>query len=1083
MRKFLLFLCACMLIPALTKAENKFVRVLQGTYNANTYSSCNADRLVVPYTVLGTGAMDADDSYTIGMWTRLFTTGSSAAKFFSSFTTSGSFAASFATATYYKIESRGAVFARFGTIGNMNFGGNWCIGIKPASATATSGVITVYGDDASENGAGVGFTSIKAKDIPITSTDEWMYVAIVVDNTNLKASIYYNDELAGEVALSAPMYYSGDDCHFQFGGLGMRADFDEIQLFNSALSASEVATAMYNPSAISSLKALYTFDSMVVGSKSQFANEYGAGVDAKMYYQRYTDDKTKIFAATGLENGTNAEYALATSSMYGTSNRALRIPVAVDPELQNGTIVINNGSETITSQGFVADGTELTIVATPAEGYQLVDLYANTLKGKEVMLSNTYTVHQAVTFSALFSNEFYALTVENPANVEYSITHNGVPVENLEQLVPGTTYKLTVNIPDDVNLKYISLGDKTLTAELDGSYNFSMTEATTLAINAAAKLRYTVNFPTYEQGVFHVTADGAEVTSGSTLFERTQIEINVVANEGYAVSAVYLNGAAINNGASYTLIRDIDLTANFLASDIDHCSPVSVGGSTTTSNTSRYLTNAVISDGVSTLEISKSGLYANNAFGNTSGRPVYDAAAVVPQLIVEPGSTMTITTTGDGEWMNTYIYIDSDLNGLDKADLIYTNYVNETTDNTMAGTSSFIVPRNLKTGVHRLRFMLNWDNNQGPCEYGQAGKDNGEVIFDVDLVINEKQVDNERTITVKSENDALGTVAILDPATDENSVTTRFRYVTVKATPAEGYSFLNWTNAEGKEVSTSATYEYEGAADIELTAHFGYNVAYSAAGEGTMMVTTAAGASVDNGSIVPVASELVFTLTPAAGKAVASFTVNGEDHVADLVANEYTMTVESDVVAAAEFADFTAHVEWTVRGNGDVEAGYAWNDNGDGAADTFESGDAINVSEFKAEGGLTIFAYPGQTEDGEYEAIESVTMQIGEGEAADITDDVEMGNDSGYNGDGLLESGAPFRYYTISELPSANMMIVFVFTDKGAAASIGNIFSDDDTDAPTLYYNLDGARVNGNALTPGIYIVKKGKKTAKVYVM
>ncbi len=44
--------------------------------------------------------------------------------------------------------------------------------------------------------------------------------------------------------------------------------------------------------------------------------------------------------------------------------------------------------------------------------------------------------------------------------------------------------------------------------------------------------------------------------------------------------------------------------------------------------------------------------------------------------------------------------------------------------------------------------------------------------------------------------------------------------ITVKATPTEGYAFVNWTDADGDEVSTDAEYTFTAAADTTLTANF-----------------------------------------------------------------------------------------------------------------------------------------------------------------------------------------------------------------------------------------------------------------------
>ncbi len=1018
-----------------------------------SYSFLNIyeNRLLVPYDALGNGAlpMTGAEDYTLSMWIKV-----------AEITTNNN------------LKSNGGVLASFGPKQNENYAGNWNVTVTSA------GAVSVKGDAASSHGAGVGFTSTSAGKITL---DQWCYFTVVVDNTNLKASIYFDGTLAHEATLSAPMYYTGTDAAFHLGGLGMKAYIDQVELYNTALSAEDVATAHKDPFGFPSLQSLYTLDEKIAGSSGQFANTLENGVDAIAEYNQVKGSGFSV-SSSGISGSSNAEY----TGVLDASDRPLSYKVIIDPDIENGTLAVTNGGEAIDGSAFVDANTVLTLAATPADGFYFVNAYANGV----IVSGNTYQVVGRTTFTASFTDQTVPLTVENPANLEYTITRNGEAVE-LDRMVPGVTYTLQLTVPDEINLKYVALGDKGVSAEANGDYLFTMpSEAATLLINAAERAKFTLTYPVYEQGTVKVTANGAELASGSIVLEGTVITVNVEAAEGYATSAIMLNGTKIQNGSTYNVNRDIDIQATFIQASAEHCTPSPVDGRSVageiTNQDARYFTKAVISDGSSSLEITKDGANANAAFGNAKGRPVYDATAAVPQFIVEPGKTITVTTTGAGKWMDSYIFFDSDLNGLDEADLVQFTAGG---DVNFCGSKSFTVSRKATTGVYRMRYVLNWlakENGQpvnapNPCVYGQENSDNGEVVFDVDIVIVGEEVENERTISVASENDAYGTVAITEPATDETSITTKLRYVTVEATPAEGYSFVNWTDANGDEVSASATFEYEGDADIALTAHFGYILSYSVEGEGSIIVSNANGDHVADGGVVPVASEVVFALTPAAGKTVSSFTVNGEEHLSDLVDNAYTVVVSCNTEVAIVFDDFAAHVSWTVRGNGEVEAGYEWNDEYTGPADTFTSGDMISASTFNAEDGLTLWVYPGETESGDYEKIESVTAQIGDGDATDAMG--ELMDDGGENGDGLLATGAPVYYYTISELPSADMMVVFVFSQNGVSASIDNIFADDNSDAPVLYYNLDGVRVNGNALTPGIYIVKKGKKTAKVYVM
>ena len=53
--------------------------------------------------------------------------------------------------------------------------------------------------------------------------------------------------------------------------------------------------------------------------------------------------------------------------------------------------------------------------------------------------------------------------------------------------------------------------------------------------------------------------------------------------------------------------------------------------------------------------------------------------------------------------------------------------------------------------------------------------------------------------------------------------------------------------------------------------------------------------------------------------------------------------------------------------------------------------------------------------------------------------------------------------------------------DENGVQRIDDIVNDN-ANAPVEYYNLQGIRVNGDNLTPGIYIRRQGTEVTKVYV-
>ena len=69
--------------------------------------------------------------------------------------------------------------------------------------------------------------------------------------------------------------------------------------------------------------------------------------------------------------------------------------------------------------------------------------------------------------------------------------------------------------------------------------------------------------------------------------------------------------------------------------------------------------------------------------------------------------------------------------------------------------------------------------------------------------------------------------------------------------------------------------------------------------------------------------------------------------------------------------------------------------------------------------------------------------------------------------------------FTVSERSDISKILVEL---TGSTVGIEAITADETTTAPAEYYNLQGMRVNGDRLTPGIYIMRQGSKTSKILV-
>lgn len=182
--------------------------------------------------------------------------------------------------------------------------------------------------------------------------------------------------------------------------------------------------------------------------------------------------------------------------------------------------------------------------------------------------------------------------------------------------------------------------------------------------------------------------------------------------------AYWVGGA--DGGSTFTIVEVDDSEP-----EIDYCTPTPVSGRSVsggqTKRTDRYVTSIALSDGTTTVTVAGG--------GKTSPRDVYaDRTSTV--LNTEPGKTISMTITGKGDWCNTYVYIDTDLNGFDNGDQVFSNWDTKSNGNHVVDPVSFTLPADIPSGKYRVRYISNWSEPETPCVFGDSGSDNGEAVID-----------------------------------------------------------------------------------------------------------------------------------------------------------------------------------------------------------------------------------------------------------------------------------------------------------------------------------------------------------------
>lgn len=1026
MRKIYSLFLVMLMLPVLAMAADNLA--ISKEHNGSSYQNGSTEtRILLPFSAINMpqdALTESDPGYdfSIGMWMKT-------------------------TGIYTSNNPKVGVLFRFGTGDHMN----------------TNGAIQAYQNS---NGAiTVGFANDNigtnaTVSAGTASLNEWHHFMMVFDSTNGVFKAYIDGVKTAENTTVSKFGYEYGDGVFQFFCQSYSGAYDEIQMYSAALSDADVAKAYINAKSVDNLASLFTFDEVKAGTTGQFASTAGSVEGATATYQNC---KYQYYWAEGLA-GIQSQTETTPTLIEGRELPAMDVTLYV-MDGEGGTISVTDGENTYdgesAAEGVVVNTANvLTITATPEDGYQLIGIYAvDPVSGERTeIIGGTYTPTGDVILTALFTNTTHTLTVANTEEIPYTITRSGEAVTDFTALLSGAEYTLTLNVPETKMLNAVRLGDEELTAN-NGSYTFILDSDATLTIDARAKAQYTVTINQPEGGSVTVSNGSATIASGSQVYEGTTLTLSAASAPGYQFANYLINGAYY---ASTTITPTEDITVSAVFEEgIDYCEPTVSHGGSTASSSRQNITSLTVSDGTNSINITPS-------HSGTTHAIYQDKSDIV--LVSESGKTITLNVTNAGNWMQTYIYADYDLNGLTNDDKVFSNYVNENTNNNSGGTFSFTLPEDLGSGIYRVRYKLDWAD-QGPCAVGQGNNDNGDYVIDFSIQIPKQVLAAERTVTVETENEAYGTVAITSPATEGNTVTTDEKTVTVKATPVEGMAFVNWTNSANEVVATTATYNYTGENDETLTAHFGYSVDYTVSTGGNA-VFIANGLSFNTGAAFAIGTEVTITMTPQGAK-TAILTINGS--TVEFEGNTYSFTIENaNVVIAVDFVDKVNRLNIITTGKGSVEMWQAADESNLNlpAGAQILNGAAIPATDETGYDNFVIFFIP---EEGE--SLVSVSYTIGS-----LTKDLDLENDL-FPMDSSFGESYKSDDTRVLEVPKADINDNFTITAMFTGDSQGiDEIGIDEANGPVEYYNLQGVRVASENLVPGFYIVRQGSKTAKVLI-
>ena len=199
------------------------------------------------------------------------------------------------------------------------------------------------------------------------------------------------------------------------------------------------------------------------------------------------------------------------------------------------------GEGTITATGAdnlnaVPEGTELTIVATPADGYKLTALTAN---GTDILATKKFVVKGATEVKATFTKMAFAVTLTKEG--EGTLTATGA--DDLTAVPYGTELTIVATPTEGYELTALTANGTDILA----TKKFVVKGATEVkaTFSKKSKPEYRITFTTDGNGTLNAIKEGAPFTSGSTAREGDKIIFTAQPATGYKVDKWLLSEAEI----------------------------------------------------------------------------------------------------------------------------------------------------------------------------------------------------------------------------------------------------------------------------------------------------------------------------------------------------------------------------------------------------------------------------------------------------------------------------------------------------------------------------------------------------------
>lgn len=258
------------------------------------------------------------------------------------------------------------------------------------------------------------------------------------------------------------------------------------------------------------------------------------------------------------------------------SSAATNYTVTVPANVEHGTLAVMNGTEALVAgENEVEANTELTITATPDEGYVLESL---TVNGADFTSGNTYTVTENANIAVSFvkapaKNYMMRWNIEGDGEGTITVTDSdqnsyaaGTPV------VEGTELTVTFTPAEHSFLQEAKINDKSILDQLqNNSYTFIVTEDFMITASYAATYEVTAQVKEGEGDIQIKVGDKTHV-SGSRFTTSTSVTAVFAPAEGFKLkkATLYtlgfpmdLTSKLVDGAYTFEITADVQLEAEF----------------------------------------------------------------------------------------------------------------------------------------------------------------------------------------------------------------------------------------------------------------------------------------------------------------------------------------------------------------------------------------------------------------------------------------------------------------------------------------------------------------------------------------